>query len=93
MARRILIISNIISINDDTTSIGCGLIDQNINEYDLTNLKNKTIKIIAENNKQIKVKIIDLQLNYSLAGFKNVFLLVKKKDAQNLKEGYMVEIS
>ena len=93
MARRILTISNIIKIDDNTTSIGCGLIDQNINIHELTNLKNKIVKFIDENDKQHKIKIIDLQVNYSLAGFKNVFLLVKNKDAENLKEGYEIEYS
>lgn len=92
MARRILKISNINQIDENTTSIGGGLIDQKLDNNILTNIVGNPIHVIDDNNNKLKIQVINLQVNLSLAGFKNIFILISNKDAKKIKTGYEVVI-
>ena len=58
----------------------------------LSHIIGKNIITTDENGRQTKIKVINVQINNSLAGFKNTFFLISNKDAQNVKEGNEIAI-
>jgi hypothetical protein len=94
MARKILIVDDVFKIDENTAALGGGLIDQ---EFDMNELKESigSLLLVSDenNNFQKKIKIIGLQVNYSLAGFKNIFILIEKKDLININKGDIISLN
>ena len=79
MATKILKITNIHVIDSAKIALAGGLLNQSMSSDELANIIGSVVTV-ADNSKDLfNVQIMDLQMSTSLAGFKEIFILVENK--------------
>ena len=93
MDKKTFIIADLIEIKQkEAFVLGVGLVDKSMDTKDIVKLKGSDV-LVSNGTDSNQITIIDIQITFSLAGFRNVFLRISCADFSKVAVGDFIYVS